>query len=85
MIELGPRGTGKSFVFREMTPFAILISGDKTTVSNLFMHMGTGRVGLVGFWDVIAFDEVAGTPWKNENSSIAFPYCRYYRILIELL
>lgn len=65
LIELGPRGTGKSFVFREVTPFSILISGGKTTVSNLFMHMGTGKVGLVGFWDVIAFDEVAGMKFTD--------------------
>jgi len=64
-IELGPRGTGKSFVFREITPFSILISGGKTTVANLFMHMGSGRVGLVGFWDVVAFDEVAGMKFTN--------------------
>ncbi|QCR14811.1 protease Lon-related BREX system protein BrxL [Methanosarcina mazei] len=68
LIELGPRGTGKSFVFREMTPFAILISGGKTTVSNLFMHMGTGKVGLVGFWDVIAFDEVAGMRFTDAET-----------------
>ncbi len=64
-IELGPRGTGKSFVFREISPFAILLSGGKTSVANLFMHMGTGRVGLVGYWDVVAFDEVAGIAFKD--------------------
>jgi ATP-dependent Lon protease len=64
-IELGPRGTGKSFVFREISPFAILLSGGKASVANLFMHMGTGRVGLVGYWDVIAFDEVAGIAFKD--------------------
>lgn len=64
-IELGPRGTGKSFVFREITPYSILISGGKTTVANLFMHMGSGKIGLVGFWDTIAFDEVAGMKFTN--------------------
>ena len=64
-IELGPRSTGKSFVYREITPFAILISGGKTTVPRLFMHMGTGKVGLVGLWDVVAFDEVAGIKFKD--------------------
>ncbi|TKY91733.1 MAG: protease Lon-related BREX system protein BrxL [Candidatus Methanomarinus sp.] len=68
LIELGPRGTGKSFVFREVTPFSILLSGGRTTVSNLFMHMGTGRVGLVGFWDVIAFDEVAGIKFADSET-----------------
>lgn len=68
LIELGPRGTGKSFAFREMTPFSILISGGKTTVSNLFMNLSTGKVGLVGFWDVIAFDEVAGMKFTNAEA-----------------
>jgi ATP-dependent Lon protease len=59
LIELGPRGTGKSFVYRESSPNAILISGGKVTVPQLFVHLGTGRVGLLGHWDVVAFDEVA--------------------------
>jgi len=59
-VELGPRGTGKSFVYREISPYTILISGGKTTVPSLFVHLGTGRIGLVGLWDVVAFDEVAG-------------------------
>lgn len=67
LIELGPRGTGKSFVYREITPFAILISGGKTTVASLFMHLGTGRIGLVGLWDVVAFDEVAGVKFKDAS------------------
>lgn len=65
LIELGPRGTGKSFVYRELSPFAILISGGQTSVAQLFMHLGTGRVGLVGLWDVVAFDEVAGVRFKD--------------------
>ena len=60
LIELGPRGTGKSYIFREISPFSILISGGKTTVPNLFYNMGTHKVGLVGLWDTVAFDEVAG-------------------------
>lgn len=60
LIELGPWGTGKSFVYRESSPNAILISGGKVTVAQLFVHMGTGRVGLLGMWDAVAFDEVAG-------------------------
>ncbi len=59
LIELGPRGTGKSFVYRESSPNSILISGGKVTVAQLFVHLGTGRVGLLGHWDVVAFDEVA--------------------------
>lgn len=59
LIELGPWGTGKSFVYRETSPNAILVSGGKISVAQLFVHMGTGRVGLLGTWDVVAFDEVA--------------------------
>ena len=59
-IELGPRGTGKSFVYREITPYAILVSGGKTTVANLFYNMSSRKIGLVGLWDVVAFDEVGG-------------------------
>ena len=60
LIELGPWGTGKSFVYRESNPNAILISGGKITVAQLFVNMSTGRVGLLGTWDVVTFDEVAG-------------------------
>ena len=60
LIELGPWGTGKSFVYRESNPNAILISGGKVTVAQMFVNMSTGRVGLLGTWDVVAFDEVAG-------------------------
>lgn len=60
LIELGPWGTGKSFVYREQSPNAILISGGKVTVPQLFVNNATGRVGLLGMWDVVAFDEVAG-------------------------
>jgi len=61
LVELGPRGTGKSYVYREISPYAILVSGGDVTVPSLFMSMaGRGRIGLVGLWDVVAFDEVAG-------------------------
>jgi len=67
LLELGPRATGKSFVYREISPYTILISGGQTTVAQLFMHLGTGRIGLVGLWDVVAFDEVAGVRFKDPN------------------
>jgi len=61
LCELGPRSTGKSYVYREISPYAILVSGGETTVPSLFVsHIGRGRIGLVGLWDVVAFDEVAG-------------------------
>lgn len=60
-VELGPRGTGKSYVYREISPYSILVSGGETTVPKLFVSMvGRGRIGLVGLWDAVAFDEVAG-------------------------
>ncbi|RLC73990.1 MAG: ATP-dependent Lon protease, partial [Chloroflexi bacterium] len=58
LIELGPRGTGKSYAYQELSPYAILLTGP-TTVANLFYNMATGRMGLVGLWDSVAFDEVA--------------------------
>lgn len=58
LIELGPRGTGKSYAYQEFTPYAILLTGP-TTVANLFYNIGTGKMGLVGLWDAVAFDEVA--------------------------
>jgi ATP-dependent Lon protease len=67
LIELGPRGTGKSYIYREISPFAILISGGQTTVARLFIHLGTGRIGLVGLWDVVAFDEVAGVRFRDAH------------------
>ncbi len=59
-IELGPRGTGKSYVFSEMSPYCILISGGKASSANLFYNNARRQVGLVGHWDVVAFDEVGG-------------------------
>lgn len=61
LVEFGPRGTGKSYVYREISPYVILVSGGDVTVPSLFMaNIGAGRIGLVGLWDVVAFDEVAG-------------------------
>jgi len=67
LIELGPRATGKSFVYREISPHAILISGGQTTVAQLFINLSTGRIGLVGLWDVVTFDEVAGVGFRDPN------------------
>ena len=67
MCELGPRGTGKSFVYKELSPYSILISGGQTTVANLFYNMREKSVGLVGSWDVVAFDEVAGIKFKDKD------------------
>lgn len=67
-VELGPRGTGKSFVYREVSPYSILVSGGKTTVPNLFYSMsGKGKMGLVGLWDVVAFDEVGGMDLREKD------------------
>lgn len=60
LVELGPRGTGKSHVYSELSPYSILMSSGHTTVSNMFYNMGSRKVGLVGNWDCIAFDEVGG-------------------------
>jgi ATP-dependent Lon protease len=65
--ELGPRGTGKSYVYDEISPYSILISGGQTTVANLFYNIGKRSVGLVGLWDVVAFDEVAGITMKEKD------------------
>jgi ATP-dependent Lon protease len=65
--ELGPRGTGKSHIYKEISPNSILISGGHTTVANLFYNMTSRTVGLVGLWDVVAFDEVAGITFKEKD------------------
>ena len=65
--ELGPRGTGKSHIYKEISPNSILVSGGKTSVANLFYNMGARRVGLVGLWDVVAFDEVAGINFDDKD------------------
>ncbi len=65
--ELGPRGTGKSHIYKEISPNSILVSGGQTTVANLFYNMSSKLVGLVGVWDVVAFDEVAGINFKDKG------------------
>jgi ATP-dependent Lon protease len=65
--ELGPRGTGKSHIYKEISPNSILISGGKTSVANLFYNMSSRRVGLVGLWDCVAFDEVAGINFDDKD------------------
>ncbi|MDE1547825.1 BREX system Lon protease-like protein BrxL [Jeotgalibaca caeni] len=65
--ELGPRGTGKSHIYKEISPNSILVSGGQTTVANLFYNMSSRQVGLVGMWDCVAFDEVAGITFKDKD------------------
>lgn len=65
--ELGPRGTGKSHIYKEISPNSILVSGGQTTVANLFYNMASKQVGLVGMWDCVAFDEVAGISFKDKD------------------
>ena len=67
LCELGPRSTGKSHLYKEISPNSILISGGQTTVANLFYNMGRKTVGLVGLWDCVAFDEVAGIKFKDKD------------------
>jgi ATP-dependent Lon protease len=67
LCELGPRGTGKSHIYKEISPNSILVSGGQTTVANLFYNMARHSVGLVGLWDVVAFDEVAGISFKDKD------------------
>lgn len=71
LCELGPRGTGKSHIYKEVSPYAILLSGGQTTTANLFGRMngrGDDRIGLVGLWDCVTFDEVAGMRFKDQNA-----------------
>ena len=67
LCELGPRSTGKSHIYKEISPNSILVSGGQTTVANLFYNMGRKTVGLVGLWDCVAFDEVAGIHFKDKD------------------
>lgn len=67
LCELGPRSTGKSHIYKEISPNSILVSGGQTTVANLFYNMGRKSMGLVGLWDVVAFDEVAGIKFKDND------------------
>lgn len=67
LCELGPRSTGKSHIYKEISPNSILVSGGQTTVANLFYNMSNKSVGLVGMWDCVAFDEVAGITFKDKD------------------
>jgi ATP-dependent Lon protease len=67
LCELGPRSTGKSHIYKEISPNSILVSGGQTTVANLFYNMASRTVGLVGLWDCVAFDEVAGIKFKDND------------------
>lgn len=67
LCELGPRSTGKSHLYKEISPNSILVSGGQTTVANLFYNMGRKTMGLIGLWDCVAFDEVAGIKFKDKD------------------
>ena len=67
LCELGPRSTGKSHLYKEISPNSILVSGGQTTVANLFYNMSRKSIGLVGLWDCVAFDEVAGIRFKDKD------------------
>ncbi|MCF8307422.1 MAG: BREX system Lon protease-like protein BrxL [Bacteroidales bacterium] len=70
LIELGPKGTGKSHIYSEMSPHGILISGGEVTKAKLFVNNSTGDIGLVGYWDVVAYDEFAGTTKKVDKGLV---------------
>jgi ATP-dependent Lon protease len=70
LIELGPKGTGKSHIFSEFSPHGILISGGEVTVPKLFVNNSSGKIGLVGYWDVVAFDEFAGRQKKVDKALV---------------
>ncbi|MCU0485180.1 MAG: BREX system Lon protease-like protein BrxL [Anaerolineales bacterium] len=70
LIELGPKGTGKSHIYSEFSPHGILISGGEVTVPKLFVNNTTGRIGLVGYWDVVAFDEFAGKSKRVDRALV---------------
>lgn len=70
LIELGPKGTGKSHIFSEMSPHGILISGAEVSKAKLFVNMSTGNIGLVGYWDVVAYDEFAGKNKRVESGLV---------------
>ncbi|MGE5618442.1 MAG: protease Lon-related BREX system protein BrxL [Sphingomonadaceae bacterium] len=67
LIELGPRGTGKSFVYQQISPYCHLVSGGQTTVAQMFVNLATGQRGLVALWDTVAFDEAAGIRFQDKN------------------
>ena len=70
LVELGPKGTGKSHIFSEFSPHGMLISGGEVTVPKLFVNNSNGRIGLVGYWDVVAFDEFAGTKKRVDRALV---------------
>ncbi len=70
VIELGPKGTGKSHIFSEFSPHGILISGGEVTAAKLFVNNATGRIGLVGYWDTVAFDEFAGKQKRVDKALV---------------
>ena len=67
LVELGPRGTGKSFVYQQLSPYCHLISGGQTTTAQMFVNLSTGQRGLVALWDVVAFDEAAGISFTDKS------------------
>ncbi len=67
LVELGPRGTGKSFVYQQLSPYCHLVSGGQTTTAQMFVNLSTGQRGLVALWDVVAFDEAAGIRFTDKN------------------
>src|SRR6266511_1270265 len=67
LVELGPRGTGKSFAYQQLSPYSHLVSGGQTTTAQMFVNLSTGQKGLVALWDVVAFDEAAGINFTDEN------------------
>ena len=67
LVELGPRGTGKSFVYQQVSPYCHLVSGGQTTTAQMFVNLATGQRGLVALWDVVAFDEAAGIRFTDKN------------------
>jgi ATP-dependent Lon protease len=69
-IELGPKGTGKSHIYSEMSPHGMLLSGGEVTIPKLFVNNGNGKIGLVGYWDVVAFDEFAGSDKKVDKALV---------------
>ncbi|MGN0907131.1 MAG: BREX system Lon protease-like protein BrxL, partial [Bullifex sp.] len=70
LVELGPKGTGKSHIYSEFSPHGMLLSGGEVTVAKLFVNNSNGRIGLVGFWDAIAFDEFAGREKKSDKALV---------------
>lgn len=70
LVELGPKGTGKSHIYSEFSPHGMLISGGEVTVAKLFVNNSNGRIGLVGYWDVVAFDEFAGKKKRSDKALV---------------